>query len=256
MLNLKLKYFGHLIRRADSFEKTLMLGKIEGRRRRGRQRMRWLDGITDSMDMSLSELRELVMDRKAWRAEVHGVQRVGHDWATELNRKDNNVLVILALGFPGGSVVKNPPANAGDSRVRVWSLSREDPLEKELGILSSILAWVSPWTREPGRLHTIHGLTERCDLVTEQQQQHPCFKKTFFFDFPRLFLTAVLLVFHPTSLRPVVCKNSERMKDTYIYIKLCYSQWKNFIGLGVIYLYDLIYLPWWILGVMIRKCLT
>ena len=85
MLKLKLQYFGHLMWRADSFENTLMLWKTEGRRRREPQRMRWLDGITDSMDMSLGGLRELVMDREAWRTVIHGFSKVVHDWATELN---------------------------------------------------------------------------------------------------------------------------------------------------------------------------
>ena len=95
MLKLKLQYFGHLTWTVDSLEKTLMLGGIGSRRRRGRQRMRWLDGITDSMDMGLSRLRVLVTGGEAWRASLMGSQRVGHDWATELNWTELNWLKLL-----------------------------------------------------------------------------------------------------------------------------------------------------------------
>ena len=127
MLKLKLQYFGHLMQRVDSLEKTLILGGIGGRRRRGRQRMRWLDGITDLMDLSLSELREWVMDRGAWRAAIHGVAK---SWT----------------GLRGFTFSFHFHA-----------------LEKEMATHSSVLAWRIPWTEEPDGLQSMGSQRVRHD---------------------------------------------------------------------------------------------
>jgi len=168
MLKLKLWYFGHLMWRTDSLEKTLMLGKIEGRRRRGPQRMRWLDGITNSMDMSLSRLQELVMDMESGVLQSMGSQRVRHDWATELNRTVKLAHRNFSLNYC--SFVYRISSVQSLSRVRLFAYTKYLECRK-WHPTPVFLPEKIPWTEKPGRLHSLGSQRVERNWVTEHAHQ-------------------------------------------------------------------------------------
>jgi len=161
MLKLKLQYFGHLMWRTDSFEKTLMLGKIEGGRRRGRQRMRWLDVITNSMIMSLNKLQERWWTGRPGVLQSMGSQRVRYDWVTGLTdwkvsegEDRQRYSYKESLDNDWSSLVAQTVKNWQCRRSRFRSLNQENPLERQMATHSSILAWRIPWTEEPVGLYS------------------------------------------------------------------------------------------------------
>ena len=172
---LKLQYFGHLMKRASSLEKTLMLGKIEGRRRRGWDRIRWLDGITDSMDMSLSKLWELVMDREAWRAAVHGVAK-RQDWVTEMKTE----LILCIYTHTHTQIHKHRDSLVAQrwriclpvQKMCVRSLGEKKPLEKEMATFPALLPVEYQGQRNLVGYSPCDHKRVKYNLVTKQQHTY------------------------------------------------------------------------------------